>query len=89
MLTRWSTMKNLYPWVRKIVSMAMKLINKIEISDITIIIALTLLGFAPLLLIQEQEIVADEMAKYAYYLIVVGIAWKALLLLTKQKTKRS
>ena len=65
--------------------MAMKLTNKIEISDITIIIALTLLGFAPLLLIQEQEIVADEMAKYAYYLIVIGIVWKALLLLTKQK----
>jgi riboflavin transporter FmnP len=65
--------------------MAMKLASKIEISDIPIIIALTLLGCAALLLIQEQEIVADEMAIYAYYLLVIGIAWKALFhLLTKQ-----
>jgi riboflavin transporter FmnP len=65
--------------------MAMKLTNKIEISDIPILIALTLLGCAALLLFHEQEMVADEMSKYAYYLIVFGIAWKALFhLLTKQ-----
>ena len=78
-------MKNLYPWGRKIVNMAMKITNKLQISDLPIIIALTLLTCAPLLLIQEQEGVADEMAKYAYYLLVIGIAWKALFyLLTKQ-----
>jgi hypothetical protein len=59
----------------------MKTNNKLQISDLPIIIALTLLTCSALLLIQNQEKVADEMAEYAYYLIVIGIACKFFIYL--------
>ena len=68
--------------------MAMKIINKIKISDIPIISALALLACAPLLLVQNQGMVANEIAKYAYYLLVIGIVWKVVLYLLTRKNNK-
>lgn len=66
--------------------MAMRIIYKIKISNIPIIIALALLVSAPVLITQKQVMLANEVAKYAYYLLIIGITWKLVLyLLTKKQ----
>jgi TRAP-type C4-dicarboxylate transport system permease small subunit len=52
--------------------------NKIDISDLVVILALILLAYAAFLIYQKQELDANQIAKYAYYILVIGISWKVI-----------
>jgi len=46
------------------------------LSNLPVIIALTMLGSAPLFILQDELYIANQLAGYAYYTLIVGILWK-------------
>jgi hypothetical protein len=46
------------------------------LSNLPVIIALTMLGSAPLFILQDELYTANQLAGYAYYFLIVGILWK-------------
>jgi ABC-type polysaccharide transport system permease subunit len=58
--------------------------NKIDISDLVVILALILLAYAAFLIYQKQELDANQIAKYAYYILVIGISWKVIQYVIKK-----
>ena len=58
--------------------------RKIDISDLVVVLALVLLAYAAFLIYQKQELDANEIAKYSYYVLVIGISWKAIQYVIKK-----
>jgi len=55
-----------------------RLSSNFVFSNLPIIIALVLLISAPFLILQNEEDIANQIAGYAYYLLIVGILWKII-----------
>jgi hypothetical protein len=55
-----------------------KLVKKVDISDLAIVLALTLLAYAAVLLYQRADLGANQIARYAYYSLVLGIILKII-----------
>ena len=65
----------------KIMQLAKK---KIDISDTVVVLALILLAYAVFLVYQKQDLDANEIAKYAYYVLVIGVSWKVIQYVIKK-----
>ena len=65
----------------KIMQLAKK---KIDISDTVVVLALILLAYAAFLVYQKQDLDANEIAKYAYYVLVIGVSWKVIQYVIKK-----
>jgi hypothetical protein len=48
------------------------------LSNLPVIIALILLSRAPFFLLQNQEGIGNQIAKYAFYLLIIGVLWKII-----------
>ena len=53
-------------------------IDKDFLSSIPVIIALIMLGSAPLFLLQDELAIANQFAGYAYYFLIIGVLWKII-----------
>ena len=53
------------------------------LSNLPVIIALIMICCAPFLLLQNEQEIANQIAGYAYYLLVVGILWKIIQFVLK------
>jgi L-fucose mutarotase/ribose pyranase (RbsD/FucU family) len=62
-----------------------QLVKKVDISDLAIVLALILLAYAAVLLYQRAELDANQIARYAYYSLIVGIIWKIIRHVIKRK----
>jgi Ca2+/Na+ antiporter len=61
--------------------------NNFVLLNLPIIIALILLASVPFFILQEQIEIANQIASYAYYLLIVGVIWKFIQYLSdKRKT---
>ena len=49
---------------------------KFALSNLPIIIAIILLVSTPFLILQKEEQIANQIASYAYYLLIAGVIWK-------------
>ena len=58
--------------------------KKIDISDTVVVLALILLAYAVFLVYQKQDLDANEIAKYAYYVLVIGVSWKVIQYVIKK-----
>lgn len=52
--------------------------DKDFLSNLPVIIALIMLGSTPLLILLNEQEIANQTASSAYYLLIVGIIWKIL-----------
>ena len=59
-------------------------IDKNFLSNLPVIIALILLGSAPFFLLQDELEIANQLAGYAFYLLIVGVVWKIIQYLTNR-----
>jgi hypothetical protein len=50
------------------------------LSNLPVIIALNLLASAPFFLLQNQEDIANQNANYPFYLLIIGVLWKIIVL---------
>ena len=57
--------------------------KKIDPFNFPIFIVLVLLIYSLYLLFQQDELLANEIAKYAYYFLIVGVIVKGIKYLTK------
>jgi Ca2+/Na+ antiporter len=48
------------------------------LANLPIIIALILLGSAPLFILQEELYIANQLAGFAFYSLIVGVIWKII-----------
>ena len=48
------------------------------LSNLPVIIALVMLASTPFFLLQNDQEIANLIAGYAYYLLIVGILWKII-----------
>jgi hypothetical protein len=55
-----------------------RLFNNFVLSNLPILIALVILAFAPFLILQDKQDIANQRAGYAYYFLIVGILWKII-----------
>ena len=53
-----------------------RVLNNRILSILPVIIALIMLSSAPLFIIQNEYYIANELAGYAFYFLLVGILWK-------------
>jgi hypothetical protein len=67
-------------WMRKIdyKTVITLLRSNFVLSDLPVIIALVMLASAPFFLLQNQDEIANQIAGYAYYLLIVAILWKII-----------
>ena len=55
------------------------------LSNLPVIIALIMLGSTPLLILLNEQEIANQAAASAYYLLIVGVIWKVLLYLNDMR----
>jgi hypothetical protein len=48
------------------------------LSNLPVIIALIMLASTPFFLLQNEQQIANQIAGYAYYFLIVGILWKII-----------
>jgi hypothetical protein len=48
------------------------------LSNLPVIIALIMLGSTPLLILLNEQEIANQTAASAYYLLIVGVIWKVI-----------
>ena len=61
-----------------------QLVKKIDPSNLAIVLALILLAYAAVLLYQRAELDANQIARYAYYSLIIGIIWKIIKYMVKK-----
>ena len=59
-------------------------IDKDFLSSIPVIVALIMLGSAPLFLLQDELAIANQFAGYAYYFLIISVLWKIIQYLTNR-----
>jgi len=59
-------------------SLMQKWFNNFDLSNLPILIAIALLAFAPVPILQDKQDIANQIAGYAYYFLIVGILWKII-----------
>jgi hypothetical protein len=52
--------------------------GKTILSNLPIIIALIMLGSAPLFILQDELYIANQLAALAFYSLIVGVIWKII-----------
>jgi hypothetical protein len=55
-----------------------KLFSNFVFSNLPVIIALVMLASTPFFLLQNEQEIANQIAGYAYYLLIVAILWKII-----------
>ena len=67
-------------WMRKIdyKTIIRLLRSNFVLSNLPVIIALVMLASTPFFLLQNEQEIANQIAGYAYYLLIVAILWKII-----------
>jgi Ca2+/Na+ antiporter len=52
--------------------------TKTNLSNLPIIIALIVLGSAPFFILQNELYIANQLAAFTFYSLVVGVMWKII-----------
>lgn len=54
------------------------MLSNFLLSNLPVIIALVMLGSTPFFLLQNEQDIANQIAGYACYLLIVAILWKII-----------
>jgi|GEM_PF-5205627 hypothetical protein len=58
------------------------------LSNLSVLIPLIFIGYTPFLYLHREEQIANQIGQYAFYILTLGILWKAIQYLFNEASKK-